>query len=64
EIGYSPPSQLIDGLFFHARFHWIQEENTVSKTMPGIRFYFYAAEILFILLVILALFAIRPTKQT
>lgn len=63
ETIYSAPSQLIDGLFFHARYHWIQEENDVSRAMPGIRFYFYAAEILFIILVILALFAIRPAKQ-
>jgi hypothetical protein len=62
-LGYRQPAGLIEGMFVHARYHWISEENSNAKRMPGIGAYFILAEILFILLVILALFAIRTKSQ-
>ena len=60
------PTQL-SGLIFdlkvHARYHWIRGENEYTKRMPGIRNYFILVEVLFIVLVILALFAIRTTNK-
>ncbi len=60
---YRQPAWLLNGMFVHARFHWIWEENNNARIMPGIRNYFILTEILFIVLVILALFAIRPTNK-
>jgi hypothetical protein len=64
EIRTVHPAGLIDGLELHPRFHWIQEEKEVTERMRGIRNLFTAAEVLGVVLVILALFAIRPKSDS
>jgi hypothetical protein len=63
EIRTVHPAGLIEGLELHPRFHWIKEEKEVTERMWGIRNLFTAAEVLGVLLVILALFAIRPKSH-
>jgi len=55
---YAQPVWLLNDMWVHARVHYIVHEDEYKQHMPGVRFYFYAAEGLFILLVIFALFAI------
>jgi hypothetical protein len=61
---YSQPVWLLNDLWVHGRQHYIRHEDEYKQHMPGVRFYFYAAEGLFVLLVILALFVVRPEKES
>ncbi len=59
EIRTVHPGGVIEGLELHPRFHWIKEEKDVTERMRGVRNLFGAAEVLGVLLVILAFYAIR-----
>jgi hypothetical protein len=59
----SQPSQLIQGLEFHARHHYIKGWNDINQQLAGIRKWFMLSEIFGIAIIVLSLFAIRP-KQT
>jgi hypothetical protein len=61
---YSQPAWLLNDMWVHGRQHYIRHEDEYKQNMPGVRFYFYAEEGLFVLLVVLALFAIRPGSQS
>jgi hypothetical protein len=60
---YAQPVWLLNDMWVHARMHWIHGEDENKDHLPSVQFYFYAAEILFIILVILALFVVRPQRQ-
>jgi len=60
---YSNPAWLLNDLWLHGRMHAIHEEEKNAQHMPWIRRWFASAEILGIVALGLALFAIRPKKQ-
>jgi hypothetical protein len=63
QIPLAHPSGLIEDLKVHPRYHWIKGDKEVADHMPGVRRWFASAEILGIVLVVLAFFAMRPRKQ-
>jgi hypothetical protein len=60
----SQVSGVNDDIEIRTRFHWIEGEKRVADHMPGIRRWFASAEILGVVALVLALFAIRPKKKS